>query len=154
MNNINKLALGAVVLGLVAFTAPSMSYAKCMPGHGDGGMMKMEKASTHEAHYYHHYSDQAFKEAQMKGETILLTFHLDGCPMCAKQQVALNGLEKAGALDGIKVFAVDFGKNTEALKKFDVSMQGALILYKGDKKIVKKDMLTKVKDIKELIMMK
>lgn len=157
MNKFSKLALGAVVFGVLAFAAPSTSHAMCAPGHGDGSMTSMTKMeSAHEAHatYAHHYSEATFKKAQMKGEKILLTFHLDGCSMCAKQELALNKLDELGELKNFKVLAVDYAKDTEALKKFKVGMQGSLVYYHGENFIAKKDMLTKISDIRALLQMK
>lgn len=97
------------------------------------------------------FSTEAFKSAQAAGKPFLVAFHKKGCPLCAKQQQALNAVYKDPAFADTKVLVVNYDNDTESLKSFNVGMQGALILYKGEKEISRSAGLTTTAEIEKQI---
>ncbi|HRI76366.1 MAG TPA: thioredoxin family protein [Alphaproteobacteria bacterium] len=107
-------------------------------------MMKAENNQTP-------FSTEAFQSAQASEKPFLIAFHKKGCPLCAKQQQALNAVYKQAAFADTKVLVVSYDNDTESLKKFGVGMQGTLILYKGDKEISRSSGLTTAAEIEKQI---
>jgi hypothetical protein len=97
------------------------------------------------------FSAEAFKSAQAAGNLFLVAFHKKGCPLCAKQQQALNTIYKDPAFADTKVLVVSYDNDTESLKRFNVGMQGTLILYKGEKEISRSTGLTTAAEIEKQI---
>lgn len=107
-------------------------------------MMKTEDNQTS-------FSMEAFESAQASGKPFLIAFHKKGCPLCQKQQQALNAVYKDAAFTDTKVLVVSYDNDTESLKKFAVGMQGTLVLYKGDKEISRTTGLTTAAEIEKQI---
>lgn len=160
MNKLNTL-----ILGICATTAIGMGSLN-LAAAADNKMMKddamamekkdamMEKSPAMEKMHKGHevaFSSGAFAEAQASGEPFLIAFHKKGCPMCASQKQALNEIYANPEYKNLKVLVVNYDTDTASLKKFNVGMQGALILYRGKNEISRSEALVKAPDIEKQI---
>lgn len=97
------------------------------------------------------YTPEAFHAAQVNGDRILLHFHADWCPTCRAQKSALNDLEKEGALNNIRLFTVDYDKETEFEKAMHVTEQATFIAFYGTVETGRVTGITNEADIKTFI---
>lgn len=76
--------------------------------------------------------DQAgFDAAQAAGRPILVHVTAPWCPTCKAQAPILSRLESEPQFDGLVIFNIDFDTQKDLLRKFNVSMQSTLIVFKG-----------------------
>lgn len=74
-----------------------------------------------------------FEKAQKDGRPILVDVAADWCPVCKKQAPIIADLAKKPEYKNLATFRVDFDKQKEALKQFNVQKQSTLIVFKGTK---------------------
>lgn len=156
MKKINTLALmtcAAMTFGVLT-SAPGFAADDKMMMKNDGmameksgSMEKMDKMEKMDMSQEATFTSEAFTEAQASGKPFFVAFHKKGCPMCAEQKQALNAIYADPAYKDLKVLVVDYLNDTESLKKFNVGMQGALILYKGENEVSRSAGLVKSADI-------
>jgi thiol-disulfide isomerase/thioredoxin len=79
------------------------------------------------------YDAKAFEQAQAANKTVLIHVHASWCPVCKKQEPILGQLEKEKP--NLLVYVVDFDGDKSVLKKFGVTSQATLILFKGAKEV-------------------
>ena len=77
------------------------------------------------------YTEAAFLAAQKAGRSIVIEIHTPWCPICAKQKVVMEQLEKKPEFDKLLIFAVDFDTQKDVLKKFRVTRQSTYISFTG-----------------------
>ena len=140
MNNINKLALAALIIaGFAAPVAYAEEMAKpdamMMKPADDKMMMKKDNAMMMAEEKQVKFSKEEFAMAEKSGKPFLVAFHKKGCPLCIEQQKALNSVYKDSAAKDLKVLVVDYNNDTESLKNFNVGQQGTLILFEGNSEI-------------------
>ncbi len=158
MNIIKTLSLASLsilALSILALSVLPVGHATAgdsMPP-AEGAMMKKEETMMMKADHQSAFTTESFMAAQASGKPFLVAFHKKGCPMCAEQQQALNSVYADPKNADLKVLAVDYDNDTPSLKKFNVGMQGTLILYKGDKEISRTNALTKATDIQSQLSM-
>ncbi len=76
--------------------------------------------------------DQAvFDASQAAGRPILVHVTAPWCPTCKAQAPILSRLESEPRFDGLVIFNIDFDTQKDLLRKFNVSMQSTLIVFKG-----------------------
>lgn len=78
------------------------------------------------------YTDAAFDTAQKAGKPIFLDVWASWCPVCAAQDKVigakvLHNPKYAGAV----ILRVDFDRQKDVLKRFDVDQQSTLIAFKN-----------------------
>lgn len=146
MNKINLLsAATCAFLAIGAASVSSVSIAEDKMMMKEGAMMMEKKGMSHEMPF----SSEAFSAAQATGKPFLVAFHKKGCPMCASQKQALKEIYADPQYKDLKVLVVNYDTDTESLKKFNIGMQGALILYKGKTEVSRSDALVKAADIEK-----
>ena len=79
------------------------------------------------------FNDVAFDAAQRANKTILLDVTASWCPVCRIQGLIIRRAE--ARMPQFVVFTIDFDKDTDLLKRFDVSYQSTLIVMKGTKEL-------------------
>jgi thiol-disulfide isomerase/thioredoxin len=79
------------------------------------------------------YDANTFEEAQAAGKTILVHVHASWCPTCRRQEPIVERLEKQRP--EMLVYVVDFDRDKAALKRFAVTTQATLILFKGAQEV-------------------
>lgn len=72
-----------------------------------------------------------FEKAQKDGRPILVDIAADWCPVCKKQAPIIAELAKKPEYKSLATFRVDFDKQKEVLKSFNVQKQSTLIVFKG-----------------------
>ena len=75
----------------------------------------------------------AFDAAQAAGKPILIEVSTPWCPTCKVQKPILSGLATKAKFKDMFAFQIDFDSQKELLRKFNVSMQSTLIVFKGTK---------------------
>jgi thiol-disulfide isomerase/thioredoxin len=79
------------------------------------------------------FDAKAFEAAQAADKTILVHVHASWCPTCRRQEPVVERLEKERA--GLVVYVVDYDSDKATLKRFGVTSQATLILFKGAKEV-------------------
>ena len=74
-----------------------------------------------------------FEQAQKAGKPILVDIAADWCPVCKKQAPIIDKLSAKPEYENLAIFRVDFDKQKDALKQFNVQRQSTLIVFNGSK---------------------
>ena len=77
------------------------------------------------------FTDAAFQAAQAAGKPILVEVHAVWCPTCARQRPIIAKLLAEQDFAGLVVLRVDFDDQKDVVRRFDVPMQSALIVFHG-----------------------
>jgi thioredoxin 1 len=77
------------------------------------------------------FSNEAFQKAQAAGKPILVDVYASWCPICRAQQPILGELTSQPKFKDLTVFRVDYDNQKEALRRFGVTKQSTLIVFKG-----------------------
>jgi thioredoxin-like negative regulator of GroEL len=75
------------------------------------------------------FDAKAFADAQAAGRSILIDVTAPWCPTCAKQRPTLSSIKQERP--NLIVYEVDFDSAKDVLKRFRVSSQSTLIVFKG-----------------------
>ena len=81
------------------------------------------------------YTPARFDQLAKEGKPILVAIHADWCPTCKAQKPILHELMGKPEYKDVTELSVDFDKDKPALKRFKVSMQSALVAFKGSKEV-------------------
>jgi thiol-disulfide isomerase/thioredoxin len=79
------------------------------------------------------FDAKAFETAQAAGRTILIDVTAPWCPTCRQQRPILQSIEKENPK--LVVFEVDFDTAKAVLKRFRVTQQSTLIVFKGKSEV-------------------
>jgi thiol-disulfide isomerase/thioredoxin len=77
------------------------------------------------------FSNDAFQKAQAAGKPILFDVYAGWCPVCRAQQPVLGDLLAQPKFKNLAVFRIDWDKQKDAVRRFGVTYQGTLIVFKG-----------------------
>ena len=77
------------------------------------------------------FTNDAFTTAQKSGKPLLVEVYAPWCPVCARQQPILDGLEASPAYAGVTVLRVDFDSQKSVLQALHVAKQSTLIGFHG-----------------------
>lgn len=81
------------------------------------------------------FTPQAFTDAQAAGQLIVLHVNAFWCPTCGAQRPVLADIldeaAQSPALSDLTIFTIDFDSQADIVRRFDVQMQGTLIVFKG-----------------------
>lgn len=81
------------------------------------------------------FDQAAFDKLQAESKPILVMIHADWCPVCKAQAPIIADLLKTPALKSLTAFRVDFDQQKSIVRKFKVSTQSTLIVFKGGKEV-------------------
>ena len=96
------------------------------------------------------YTQAQFDALMKEGKPIIVHVHAPWCSNCKAQDPVLNSEMKSSAYKGVTFLEVDFDTQKDALKKFNVSTQSTILVFKKDQEIGRFTGKTKEADIKEL----
>ena len=77
------------------------------------------------------FDQRAFDAAQAAGKSVLVHVTAPWCPTCKAQAPILSRLKSEPRFDDLVSFDIDFDTQKDLLRKFHVSMQSTLIVFKG-----------------------
>jgi thioredoxin 1 len=77
------------------------------------------------------FDAKAFDAAQAQGKPILVEVSAPWCPVCKAQAPILAKLRSDAAFKDLVSFNVDFDSQKDLLRKFNVTKQSTLIVFKG-----------------------
>jgi len=97
------------------------------------------------------YSNDQFLALTKAGHTVVVDVHADWCPTCLRQQPALKQLVAQPPFQSYDVLVVNYDQQTDALKKFNVSQQSTLLVFKGEKEMGRATGITDSKAISALL---
>ncbi|CUW41189.1 putative Thioredoxin (H-type,TRX-H) [Magnetospirillum sp. XM-1] len=95
------------------------------------------------------WDKMAFDAAQAAGSPILVHVTAPWCPTCKAQKPTVDKLESSNP--ALKVFAVDFDSQKDALAYLGVKSQSTLISYRGKMEIGRSTAVTDPAAITELV---
>jgi thiol-disulfide isomerase/thioredoxin len=81
------------------------------------------------------FDQKAFEEAQAAGKPILVEVHAPWCPICKAQAPILSKLKGEARYKELVSFEIDFDSQKDLLRKFKVTKQSTLIVYKGKEEV-------------------
>lgn len=91
----------------------------------------------------------SFEAAQAAGSSILVHVTAPWCPTCRVQQPTVDDIEATHP--ALKIFAVDFDSQKDALKYFRVQVQSTLITYRGKDEVARSTGVTDRTAIMEMV---
>lgn len=97
------------------------------------------------------YSKDKF-DAILKGaKPVLVHVHADWCPVCVRQEKALNEIANSADYKQLVGVKVSFDMDTDFRKAYNVNNQSVLILFKGGKEVARAGGISDAKQIAEFI---
>jgi len=78
------------------------------------------------------FDQKAFEAAQAQGKPILVEVSAPWCPVCKAQAPILSKLRNDARFKELVSFEVDFDSQKDLLRKFNVTKQSTLIVFKGN----------------------
>jgi thiol:disulfide interchange protein len=98
------------------------------------------------------FDEAAFNAALSEGKTIVVAVHADWCPTCRKQEPIINEISGQAEFKNTLFYRVDFDTEKKFLKRFNVSSQSTLIVFKGRQEIARSTGETSKDKIKTLFL--
>ena len=80
---------------------------------------------------YRAFTQEAFAQAQVAGQPILVEVHADWCPTCRAQAPAVRRAAATAEFDELVVFTLDFDRQTAERRALGVRAQSTLIAFNG-----------------------
>ncbi|NKF20979.1 thioredoxin family protein [Solimonas marina] len=77
------------------------------------------------------FSDTAFAQLTAADKPVLVEAHADWCPTCRKQAPVVAKLVAAPGYADYTVLKIDYDHQRAALKRFHITQQSTLIVYRG-----------------------
>ena len=81
------------------------------------------------------YSQAGVNKLVAEGKPVLLDIRADWCPTCAAQAPVIRELMAQSKYKDVTTFTIDFDKDTELLKAYNVSFQSTLIVLTGKQEV-------------------
>jgi thiol-disulfide isomerase/thioredoxin len=98
--------------------------------------MHDDKAADHMSHsMLKPYVAADAKAAIEAGKPVVIHFHKQGCPTCAAQLPTVESF--LHGRDTVLAYQVDFTKDEEANKAYEVKMQSTIILFRDGKELAR-----------------
>jgi thiol-disulfide isomerase/thioredoxin len=95
------------------------------------------------------FEPSAFQSAQAAGRTILVDVTAPWCPTCRQQRPILEQVEREKP--DLVVFEVDFDNAKDTLRRFRVSAQSTLVVFRGSNEVARSTGITDPAAIRALI---
>lgn len=78
-----------------------------------------------------HFTEPAFKAAQMQDEPILVEIFATWCPTCAQQKSIIDRLAATPEFQKLVILRVDFDTQKDIVRAMGAQMQSTLIVFHG-----------------------
>jgi thiol:disulfide interchange protein len=96
------------------------------------------------------FTQNQFDTLMKEGKSIVVHVHAPWCPTCKAQDPTINAEMKSPAYKDVIFLEVDFDKQKDVLKEFNVSTQSTILVFKQGKEVGRSTGKTKQADIEEL----
>ncbi len=83
------------------------------------------------------FNDLEFDAAQRAGKPVVVAVHAHWCPTCRVQERALRDVLGREQFAQFTMFRVDYDYQKTTLKRFAVTVQSTLIVFKGVKEVAR-----------------
>jgi thiol-disulfide isomerase/thioredoxin len=97
------------------------------------------------------YDHAKFETRLAAGEPMLVEVYASWCPTCLRQHKAFEELEEAGKAPNVRAIRVDFDRDIEFRKKFNLNYTGTLMVFKGGEYIAEGAGLVTVEKIDDFV---
>ncbi len=97
------------------------------------------------------YSKDTFDTAMKMGDSIVVDFHANWCPVCKKQEPLIKEILSMKEYEKFVALKADFDVEKDLKKSLGVSKQSTIVVFKGGKEVGRKTGLTSKEEIKNLI---
>lgn len=97
------------------------------------------------------FDTRQFAAAQEAGKPILVEVTAPWCPTCKAQKPILSDLAHKPQFKDLVIFQIDFDSQKDLLRKFGVSMQSTLIVFRGAKEMGRSTGDTRASSIESLL---
>ncbi len=97
------------------------------------------------------FDSAAFAAAQAEGRPILVAVKAWWCPVCASQSNTIKKAVAAADYAKLVVFNVNYDKQKDVLKSFEVNKQATLIAFSGKRQTGRLDFVTDKVQINNLL---
>lgn len=77
------------------------------------------------------FAAASFAAAQEAGKSILVDIRADWCPTCKAQDRIIDKLAGESQYSHVVIFAVDFDRQKDVVRRFGAQLQSTLIGFKG-----------------------
>jgi thioredoxin 1 len=81
------------------------------------------------------FNAKAFDSLTASGRPVVVVVHAGWCPTCKAQKPIQTALMQSPEFEGYTMFTVDFDKDTDLLKRFNVIKQSTIIVFKGREEV-------------------
>jgi thiol-disulfide isomerase/thioredoxin len=81
------------------------------------------------------FDQAAFEAAQAQGKPVLVEVSASWCPVCKAQAPILATLRSDPRFKDLVSFDIDFDSQKDLLRKFSVTKQSTLIVFKGKQEV-------------------
>lgn len=81
------------------------------------------------------YSQQEFDKLTAEGKPVLLDISAPWCPTCKQQKPIIESLMKLPTYKDVTTLTIDFDTSKPTLRKFKVTSQSTLVVFKGAKEV-------------------
>jgi thioredoxin 1 len=96
------------------------------------------------------FTQSQFDTLMKEGKPVVIHVHAPWCPNCKAQDPVINAKMKSPEYKSVSFLEVDFDSQKDVLKKFNVSTQSTIIVFKDGKEVSRSIGKTKESDIAEL----
>ena len=97
------------------------------------------------------FNQKTFEAAQAAGKPIILHVAATWCETCQAQRAVLNKLEVDPAYKDYLIITIDYDKQKDVMRSFNVTSRSTLIAFKGTTEVGRMTGNTKLLVIKALI---
>ncbi|WP_293003052.1 thioredoxin family protein [Nevskia sp.] len=97
------------------------------------------------------YTAEAYGQALQSGAPVLLQVHAEWCPTCRAQAPVVKSLVNDPKYANVTVLVVDFDRQKDVRKQFNVSRQSTLVLFAGGQEVARATGITSKGDIGALL---
>ena len=97
------------------------------------------------------YTQAGFDKLMAEGKPVLVEVHADWCSTCRTQAPITDALLNKPELSKVTALRVDFDKQKDTVKAFNVRQQSTLIVFKGGKEVGRSIADTSASSIEALI---
>lgn len=97
------------------------------------------------------FTAEAYSQALQSGAPVLLQVHAEWCPTCRAQAPVVKSLANDPKYANVTVLVVDFDRQRDVRKQFNVSRQSTLVLFAGGQEVARATGITSKSDIGALL---